>query len=177
MKALIFSITTAVLGFLSQNENSNPKELKTITYSQTSSSLNDVIEGYLKIKNALIKSDSQQTAQLADAFTKTLNSFTLNEKTAAQKATGIQIAELAKKQTKLIVSNAGKLDKQRKAFKELSKNIQELITTLGTSQKLYVDFCPMYEGGSTWISESKEIKNPYYGAQMLTCGKIKETIE
>ncbi len=177
MKTLIFSITTAVLGFLSQNENSNTKELKPIIYSQTSSPMSDIVEGYLKIKNALIKSDSQQTAQSAEALAKTLNSFTPNDKTTAQKATTIQITEQAKKQVKLIVSNAGKLDKQRKAFKELSKNIQELITALGTSQKLYVDFCPMYEGGAVWISESKEIKNPYYGAQMLTCGKIKETIE
>ena len=77
----------------------------------------------------------------------------------------------------MIVTNNGKLAKQRKAFQELSLSINDLVAALGTTQKLYQDFCPMYEGGSIWLSETKDIKNPYYGAQMLTCGKIKETFE
>ena len=30
--------------------------------------------------------------------------------------------------------------------------------------------------GADWISKEKEIKNPYYGDEMLTCGSILETI-
>jgi hypothetical protein len=34
----------------------------------------------------------------------------------------------------------------------------------------------MYENGkgAVWISEYKEIKNPYLGTKMLTCGSIKK---
>jgi len=28
--------------------------------------------------------------------------------------------------------------------------------------------------GAIWISETKEIKNPYYGKKMLSCGSMKE---
>ena len=30
--------------------------------------------------------------------------------------------------------------------------------------------------GGVWISQSKEIKNPFYGKEMLTCGEVKEII-
>ena len=49
--------------------------------------------------------------------------------------------------------------------------------TFGSKQKLYQDFCPMANDGkgAIWISEVKEIKNPYYGAEMLSCGSLKKT--
>ena len=49
----------------------------------------------------------------------------------------------------------------------------------GINQKVYVEFCPMADGdkGAYWASSEKEIRNPYYGASMLTCGEIKSTIQ
>ena len=59
----------------------------------------------------------------------------------------------------------------------LSNSINDLIITFGSKQKLYQDFCPMANDckGAIWISEVKEIKNPYYGAEMLSCGSLKKT--
>jgi hypothetical protein len=36
----------------------------------------------------------------------------------------------------------------------------------------------MYNHGKNgyWISEVKDIKNPYYGAEMLTCGGISKEL-
>jgi hypothetical protein len=31
--------------------------------------------------------------------------------------------------------------------------------------------------GADWLSKEKEIKNPYYGSQMLNCGSVEETIK
>jgi len=41
---------------------------------------------------------------------------------------------------------------------------------------IYLDHCPMYKGGSDWLSREKEIKNPFYGSMMLSCGSVQETI-
>ncbi|WP_234423198.1 DUF3347 domain-containing protein [Flavobacterium sp. RSP49] len=70
--------------------------------------------------------------------------------------------------------NSGKLEHQREHFAMLSKDINDLIKTFGTTQKLYQDHCSMYDEGKSgyWISENKEIRNLYYGAQMLTCGSV-----
>jgi hypothetical protein len=44
---------------------------------------------------------------------------------------------------------------------------------------IYYQFCPMENDGkgAKWISKDETIKNPYYGSQMLSCGKTVETIK
>jgi hypothetical protein len=63
-------------------------------------------------------------------------------------------------------------------FESLSNNVKDLIALIGTDKKLYLDFCPMYNNkkGAIWISETKEIKNPYLEGEMPTCGKILKQI-
>ena len=47
------------------------------------------------------------------------------------------------------------------------------------SLPLYVQHCPMANSdkGADWLSQEKEILNPYFGSAMLTCGEITKTIE
>jgi hypothetical protein len=44
---------------------------------------------------------------------------------------------------------------------------------------LYLEYCPMANGneGAYWLSNEKQIKNPYFGDKMLKCGSVKETIQ
>jgi hypothetical protein len=44
--------------------------------------------------------------------------------------------------------------------------------------KLYYDNCPMYNNGKggNWLSETKDIQNPYLGKEMPTCGSVKEEL-
>ena len=136
-----------------------------------------IINGYLKIKNALANDKSKEATMAANDFVKAVlatNSDKIDSKLIEKYKT---ITESAKKQADLIVSNDGKIAEQRKHFAVLSKDITNLIATFGTDKKLYQDYCPMYNEGKNgyWISEIKEIKNPYYGSEMLSCGgMIKE---
>ncbi|MBC7847812.1 MAG: DUF3347 domain-containing protein [Flavobacterium sp.] len=181
METMIISLVSLVLGLLSFNkdecEGSYESVINSNLVTQISFSTEEIVNSYLKIKNALVKSDSKTTAQYATVMETTLNNFNVSQLSASQRTQFIKSSEEAKKHIKVIATNSGKLDKQRKAFQQLSNTISELVTVFGTSEKLHQDFCPMYEGGSIWLSETKEIKNPYYGAQMLNCGKIKEVIE
>lgn len=136
-----------------------------------------IINDYLKIKNALANDKSKEATTAANDFVKAIsatNSSKIDSKLVDKYAT---ITESAKKQASLIASNDGKIVEQRIYFAVLSKDITSLIATFGTSKKLYQDYCPMYDQGKSgyWISEIKEIRNPYYGSEMLTCGgMIKE---
>jgi len=44
---------------------------------------------------------------------------------------------------------------------------------------VYYQFCPMAidNKGAYWLSEESDIKNPYFGDAMLTCGETKETLK
>lgn len=181
MKTTICSIIALTFSLLSFGKADNTVNTDNgffeIPVINQASSTTAIINEYLKIKNALVKSDSKNAALSAEALTKSIDAVAVEDLPAPQKASWSEITEKAKKAAKSIVAANGKLDKQRKAFHELSQSISELITGFGTTQKLYLDFCPMYDDGSVWISETKNIKNPYYGAQMMSCGTIRKTFE
>ena len=169
---------------VAQKQSSNNQDDSTLepvaqeTTKTSSFSTTIIIDNYLKIKNALTKDDTNGTATAAKLLYKTFNSTNTNGLTVSQKKEYLDIADDAKEHTEHIGDNAGKIDHQREHFAILSKDINDLIKLLGSNQKLYQDYCPMYnEGkGAIWISETKEIKNPYYGSQMLTCGSLKKTL-
>jgi hypothetical protein len=141
-------------------------------------SIEEIVNSYLKLKNSLIKDDSKGAAAVGKIVYTALNSVNTSSVNAKLKAEYLEIANDAKEHAEHIGNNAGKIDHQREHFAMLSKDINDLIATFGTKQKLYQDYCPMYDEGKSgyWISETKEIKNPYYGANMLTCGSIKKIL-
>ena len=152
-------------------------ETTAVTAAQSSFSINEIVANYLKLKNALVKDDSKGAANASKTVYATLNSLNSNSLDAKLKKEYLDIADDAKEHAEHIGNNPGKIEHQREHFAMLSKDINDLIKTFGTTQKLYQDYCPMYDEGKSgyWISETKEIKNPYYGGQMLTCGSVKKT--
>ncbi len=145
----------------------------------SSFAIDGIVSNYLKIKNALIKDDSKGAANATKSIVAALNEAGTNALDAKLKKKYNDIAADAKEHAGLIGNNVGKIDQQRAHFAMLSKDINDLIKTFRTKQKLYQDYCPMYDEGKSgyWISETKEIRNPYYGSEMLSCGRIEKTIQ
>jgi hypothetical protein len=154
-------------------------EAETKPVVSSSFAIDGIVSSYLKLKNALIKDDSKAAANASKSVVATLNEAGTNTLDAKLKKKYNEIATDAKEHAELIGNNSGKIDQQRAHFAMLSKDVNDLIKTFGTKQKLYQDYCPMYDEGKTgyWISETKEIRNPYYGSEMLSCGRIEKTIQ
>jgi hypothetical protein len=126
--------------------------------------LNAVYQHYVHLTQALTDGNHAEAQVAAAAI----------ELGAQEVAGGAQLAGSA-----AAISKAGDLDAARQEFSVLSNELITLIKKEGLSAgELYVDYCPMAlnDKGAFWISSHKEIKNPYFGASMLTCGEIKETI-
>jgi len=140
--------------------------------------VNDIVICYLNLKNKLVKDDSEGAAEKGKILLASFNRLDTKTLNANQKKAYIDIAEDAKEQAEHIAENAGKLDHQREHFILLSKDINDLIKMFGSKMQLYQDYCPMADDGkgAIWISETKEIKNPFYGSKMLTCGSLKKTL-
>lgn len=68
------------------------------------------------------------------------------------------------------------IEELRTAFKEVSEELVTAVKEFGVEETLYKQYCPMYDGGSHWISDNEEIANPYYGDQMHNCGETVETL-
>ncbi len=153
-------------------------EIKEVSEAVKSSVSNDaIIEGYLKVKNALANDNSKEATTAANDFIKAVSATNTSKIDSKLLTKYLNSTDEAKKQAELIAKNDGKIDQQRMYFAVLSKDITSLIADFGTSKHLYQDYCPMYNEGKSgyWISEFKAIKNPYYGSEMLECGgMIKE---
>jgi len=68
----------------------------------------------------------------------------------------------------------------RKAFKQVSVGMIAMTQTFKPYDKvLYQLHCPMFDDnkGADWLSLSKDVKNPYYGKSMLSCGEVKAIIK
>lgn len=68
------------------------------------------------------------------------------------------------------------IEELRAAFKQVSEELIAAVEEFGYAGTLYKQYCPMYGGGSHWISDNEEIENPYYGDQMHNCGETVEAL-
>ena len=152
----------------------------TITPTTVAFPAKEIIAGYLQLKNALAKDNGKDAAAAGNAIVATLATVDMKSLSKEQMKSYMDLADDLKEHAEHIGANAGKIEHQREHFVMLSKDVADLIKTFGNGgQTLYKDYCPMANDGkgATWISELKEIKNPYQGNKMLTCGSVKETIK
>ncbi len=66
------------------------------------------------------------------------------------------------------VAAAEDIQTMRARFKPLS----EYLAAKDLPQGYARAYCPMYDGGSNWVQAEGPVRNPYYGATMLTCGVV-----
>jgi hypothetical protein len=149
---------------------------KSASAKSSNASINEVVANYLKLKNALVNDNSKEAANSGNALVATIGKVDMNSISKEQMKDYMDIADDAKEHAEHIGSNGGDIAHQREHFVMLSKDMNDLIQLFGTNQKLYLDFCPMADDnkGAVWISETKEITNPYFGKDMATCGSVKK---
>jgi hypothetical protein len=134
-----------------------------------------VMPAYFELKNDLLSSDSIKAAASALALWTELPHIHLRahqlDELISLKKLRVKILDEAQQ-----VSATKNINKQRQHFAILSKDLWTLATSYKfTVNNAYYDQCPMT--GVTWISDKKEIANPYYPKNMRTCGQVKDQIE
>ena len=133
-----------------------------------------ILNDYFNLKDALVADDTKKAAQEGSKLAASLKAFDASKYTAEEQKELADIIEDATEHAEHIAKS--EMSHQREHFKTLSKDISDLIAITGTKSTLYEQFCPMYDGGSSWLSTSDQVRNPYYGSKMLKCGKVKKTI-
>ena len=133
-----------------------------------------ILTDYFKLKDALVNDDNAKAKELEASLATTLGKLDISEYTDTQQSDLKDIVEDAVEHAEHI--SESDIAHQREHFKVLSKDVTDMVAITGTENTLYQQFCPMYDGGSAWLSTSKDVKNPYYGSKMLTCGKVQKEI-
>lgn len=141
--------------------------------------LSKAAKQYLLLKDAFVASDAKAAQQQAAELLKSLQGI-------EQKQLGNNALDRWKtlypaiNQATSAIGQATDLAVQRQGFSVLSDHLLEAMELFGTDMGVaYKQFCPMVFGnkGGYWLSDSKEIRNPYFGDQMLNCGEVKKTYQ
>lgn len=137
------------------------------------------VQAYFPIKNALVKTDAKETQNAINPAKASLAKMDM--KLLEGKAHDIWMDLLKPIQGSLDkIAQISDVEEQRKHFEILSDNLIEAVEYFGVVENtIYRQYCPMAfrDKGAYWLSGEKEIRNPYFGDMMLTCGEVKETYQ
>jgi len=140
--------------------------------------LSFILDDYFSLNESLVKDDASGAAKASEGLINSLKSLKTSGLSESQQKEIDEIMESAVENAEHIFENAENIKHQREHLVSLSVDIKDLITIVGTTQKLYEDFCPMADdnNGAIWISNKEAIRNPYMGSKMPECGKVQNTI-
>ncbi|HRO46122.1 DUF3347 domain-containing protein [Agriterribacter sp.] len=190
MNKVMYSIAVLFLFACKSNEKkteANTNEapvVKVASYSEAfDASFENVLNRYYALRDALVDSDTAAANQAAALLIRSADDLKLDELKSVD--TNNIIIPTAQTYTGGISSESTGLlgerniEGKRKAFQMISGNLFDLTRTVRYSkEKVYLLHCPMAfnDTGADWLSSSTEIKNPYFGSKMLTCGAVKDSV-
>lgn len=140
--------------------------------------LESVYALYFLLKDALVKTDAATASAKSKELLREINSVKMESLSENEHNTFMKYVSGLKVDAGRIAESKD-INHQREYFTTLSKNMFELIKVIKPGYTVYLDHCPMFNDGkgADWMSKESAIKNPYYGSQMMSCGKISETIK
>ena len=106
------------------------------------------LAGYVKVQEALAADDFDTAMTELEEFA--------------------QSTEATTQALALAALQASDIEDLRARFKPLSESLAEQTLPQGFARA----YCPMYDSGSAWVQRDGPVRNPYYGAFMLTCGVV-----
>jgi hypothetical protein len=166
MKSIKLLMATAIILFA------------TIANGQTNTGIKKVLNAYIQLKDALVKSDGTSSLGASKALLTAIQEVNMSELNADTHTQWMKVVNDLKEDAEHI-SETKEITHQRDHFMSLSKNLFTVLKVSKSETPIYYQFCPMANKGkgANWLSLENKIKNPYYGNQMLTCGKVVETIQ
>ena len=123
-----------------------------------------IIFHYLKLSSSLSDSDLKQSLKHAGKLASQLNQPAFSSLQASADA----------------MKKAAALGQIRESFSVFSDSLSAMVKSgrLKPAETLYLVHCPMAfnDKGANWISDVPKVINPYFGDEMLHCGKVKSTL-
>lgn len=120
-----------------------------------------VYDHYLKIQTELAKDSVKGVDKHANAI---VNAVKGDE----MKMLSLDVAKKAE-----TLASAKDLKAAREAFKPLSTSLVKYLADNKAGKGIYQEgYCPMVK--ASWLQKERDIKNPYMGKSMLTCGTLKK---
>lgn len=140
--------------------------------------ISNLFANYFALNNSFIEDNNDAAKAQAKTFLDTFEKFDMSKLVGDQM--NFYHVQLAKITTSLkSISESVDIEESRTQLSIVSEGMYALVKAYHSNEaELYYQFCPMAMNheGAYWISETKQILNPYMGQRMLTCGVTKEKL-
>ena len=133
--------------------------------------LSAVVDAYLVLKKDLV--EGKEAGKSGAGLLKTVEAVDANSLNGEAGNFWAEYGSVLAEHAKL-TKEAKSIEEKRENFVFISNSLIKLVQAFGSDQPLFVDHCPMANSdrGAYWLSELKEIRIPYFGDAMLTCGEV-----
>ncbi len=158
---------------LSITENSGP----------FNESFNKLLSNYYTLKDAFVESDVDKVNAAAQDLIGAGDNLKTDEiqgdSTGMIRETAHQFVSVIR-ESSASVAAAQDIEAKRRDFETITDALWSLTRTVQYSgEKVYYQYCPMAfnDKGAYWLSNSAEIRNPYFGDKMLKCGEVADSLD
>jgi len=159
-----------------KNEDSaKGTEMKMEIPEEAQNSLRKSIAPYLKMKDAFVDGNVQGVSTFAKATLEEIQTISESDLGTMEKSHVSKIKRML-----IAIAENDDLENQRSHFVVLNQNMVPIVMNIEPVEpKVFIQKCPMANSnkGAFWISADEEIRNPYYGEQMMTCGSVIDSLE
>lgn len=165
--------------FRTQESSKEQYAMETEIDPEFTKQITEVYNTYLLLKNAFVQSSSEAVVNAAEAVDRSLENADMTLLEGETHMNWMEQLGVLKTNLEQMIQNRD-IETQREAFAAFSQVFYQCIHDYGLDgTTTYYQFCPMAfnNNGAFWLSEINEIRNPYFGDAMLTCGETKETLK
>jgi Cu(I)/Ag(I) efflux system membrane fusion protein len=157
-------------------EQSQVMESKSIS-PEAQSTLAGILDAYLALKNDLVNDDYSKSEKSMKAFQNSLSRINMSLFKGDNHNIWMKHSSALEKLTKNFLA-AEDIGSARDVFILISEQMIMVAKSFPPNKELFVQYCPMADrnNGARWLSESKVVKNPYFGEAMLKCGEVTEEL-
>lgn len=178
--AVAFLLTLSVISCGETRQESVTVQQQTTEAEETNKNLDDgevtsapefsdeayaaVFESYNRVKSSLVNSHAEGAGEAGADLVTSLRQVEADP----------ELIAAAEK-----IAQEEDINQKRTAFRGVSGEVSELLKGKIASGEIYLQYCPMaFNGeGGTWLSTSKEIRNPYLPETMIKCGDVRDTLQ
>ena len=181
---LLLAVLSIFLFACSEGTSGNLKDAKQTVVKQSSTpekfkgNLQQLLNHYYNLKNTFVAEDLEEIRKACSPLMGLIHDIDINE------LNNDELMEWSKEAETMLflledIANVESIEEKRLNFGDLSESVLMLIKSFGIKEgKVFVQFCPMAfnNNGAKWLSTKSAIQNPFFGDEMLECGKIEEIV-
>ena len=156
----ILLVVNLVLALASEEKKSGPVQV--------------IMENYFAIGNTLARDNFKGVDKKAENMAEASSRILKDEKPNFSERKEF-LAKVKQIQTSAERFVSKDLKSSRESYKTLSAAVTDFVKANGYSDPAYSFYCPMVD--QTWFQSEEKIANPFYGSQMLRCGKMTGSVK